>query len=74
MGVTALVRLAKINLFILTYIFMLYAGGTSEIVHRPAADQYPQQRQPDITKAKKILRWQPIVIFLLHVYVLYNKY
>jgi len=53
---------------------MLYAGGTSEIVHRPAADQYPQQRQPDITKAKKILRWQPIVIFLLHVYVLYNKY
>lgn len=36
-------------------------GGTSEIVHRPAGDQYPQQRQPDITKAKKILHWQPIV-------------
>jgi len=43
------------------------AGGSSKIVHRPAVEPYPHQRQPDITKAKKILRWQPAVNTFLSV-------
>jgi dTDP-glucose 4,6-dehydratase len=31
----------------------------SEIVHKPLPEDDPQVRQPDITKAKKILNWEP---------------
>jgi len=44
-----------------TAMFVVYAGGASQIVHRPAVEKYPQHRQPDITKAKKILHWHPMV-------------
>lgn len=33
----------------------------SKIVFRPLPQDDPRQRQPDITKAKKILKWQPKV-------------
>src|SRR6185436_19787047 len=33
----------------------------SKIVHKPLPQDDPKQRQPDITKAKKILKWEPKV-------------
>jgi dTDP-glucose 4,6-dehydratase len=33
----------------------------SEIVYKPLPEDDPQVRQPDITKAKKILNWEPKV-------------
>jgi dTDP-glucose 4,6-dehydratase len=39
-------------------------GSKSEIVHRPLPPDDPKVRQPDITKARKRLGWEPIV--LLH--------
>ncbi len=34
-------------------------GSKSQIVHRPLPDDDPKQRQPDITRAKTILKWEP---------------
>lgn len=34
-------------------------NATSKIVYRPLPSDDPQQRQPDITKAKQLLKWQP---------------
>jgi dTDP-glucose 4,6-dehydratase len=34
-------------------------GSTSAIVHRPLPQDDPTQRQPDITKAKRLLGWEP---------------
>ena len=36
-------------------------GSTSRIVYRPLPQDDPKQRQPDITKAKAILGWEPKV-------------
>lgn len=36
-------------------------GSKSKIEHRPLPSDDPQQRQPDITKAKKILDWEPTI-------------
>lgn len=36
-------------------------GGTSQIVFEPLPEDDPKQRKPDITKAKKILGWEPKV-------------
>ena len=37
------------------------AGSRSKIAFKPLPQDDPKQRQPDITRAKKILRWQPKV-------------
>ena len=34
-------------------------GSTSRIVYRPLPQDDPKQRQPDITRARTILGWQP---------------
>jgi len=34
-------------------------GGKSKIVHRPLPADDPRQRRPDITLAKKVLKWEP---------------
>jgi len=34
-------------------------GSKSRIVHRPLPQDDPKQRQPDISKAQRILGWQP---------------
>ncbi len=34
-------------------------GSRSQIVHLPLPQDDPRQRQPDITKAKRLLQWQP---------------
>lgn len=36
-------------------------GGKSKIAHKPLPSDDPKQRQPDITLAKKILKWEPKV-------------
>jgi len=36
-------------------------GGKSKIVHRPLPADDPKQRQPDITRARKHLKWKPKV-------------
>jgi UDP-glucuronate decarboxylase len=33
----------------------------SKIVHKPLPQDDPKQRKPDITKAKRILKWEPHV-------------
>jgi dTDP-glucose 4,6-dehydratase len=36
-------------------------GSTSAIIYKPLPEDDPQVRQPDISKAKKILGWEPRV-------------
>ena len=36
-------------------------GGKSKIVHKPLPADDPKQRRPDITLAKKVLKWEPKV-------------
>lgn len=36
-------------------------GASSDIVHRPLPQDDPQVRQPDITRARSILGWSPVV-------------
>jgi UDP-glucuronate decarboxylase len=36
-------------------------GGKSKIVHKPLPADDPKQRKPDITLAKRILKWEPAV-------------
>jgi UDP-glucuronate decarboxylase len=36
-------------------------GGKSRIVQKPLPSDDPKQRQPDITLAKKYLKWEPTV-------------
>ena len=36
-------------------------GSKSKLIRKPLPEDDPKQRQPDITKAKKVLKWQPKV-------------
>jgi nucleoside-diphosphate-sugar epimerase len=36
-------------------------GSQSPIVYKPLPEDDPQVRQPDITKARQILKWEPKV-------------
>jgi dTDP-glucose 4,6-dehydratase len=36
-------------------------GSRSRISYRPLPQDDPKQRKPDITKARRLLRWQPVV-------------
>ncbi|HSH93140.1 MAG TPA: UDP-glucuronic acid decarboxylase family protein [Roseimicrobium sp.] len=36
-------------------------GSKSKITHKPLPQDDPKQRKPDITKAKKLLKWEPKV-------------
>jgi nucleoside-diphosphate-sugar epimerase len=36
-------------------------GSRSKIVFKPLPQDDPKQRRPDITKARKILKWEPKV-------------
>ena len=36
-------------------------GSSSPIVRRPLPEDDPRQRQPDISKAKRLLNWEPLV-------------
>ena len=45
----------------LAEITLKLVGGKSKIVHRPLPNDDPKQRRPDITLARKILKWEPTV-------------
>jgi UDP-glucuronate decarboxylase len=36
-------------------------GGKSKIVHKPLPSDDPKQRRPDITLARRTLKWKPVV-------------
>jgi len=36
-------------------------GGESKIVHEAAVEDDPQRRRPDISRAKKVMNWEPTV-------------
>jgi UDP-glucuronate decarboxylase len=36
-------------------------GGKSKIVHKPLPDDDPKQRRPDISLARRVLKWEPTV-------------
>lgn len=36
-------------------------GASVKIIHKPLPVDDPKQRQPDITKAKEILGWEPVI-------------
>jgi UDP-glucuronate decarboxylase len=36
-------------------------GGKSKIVHKPLPADDPKQRRPDITLARRVLKWEPQV-------------
>lgn len=36
-------------------------GSRSRIAHRPLPQDDPRQRKPDITKARRLLKWEPVV-------------
>ena len=36
-------------------------GSRSEIIYRPLPEDDPKQRQPDISKARRVLGWEPRV-------------
>jgi UDP-glucuronate decarboxylase len=36
-------------------------GGKSKIVHRELPSDDPKQRRPDITLARKVLKWEPTI-------------
>jgi UDP-glucuronate decarboxylase len=38
-----------------------FTGSKSKLIHKPLPQDDPRQRQPDLTKAKAILNWQPKV-------------
>lgn len=38
-----------------------YVGGSSQIVHKPAMQDDPKKRKPDITRAQTYLQWKPRV-------------
>jgi dTDP-glucose 4,6-dehydratase len=40
-------------------IILKVTGSKSEITFRPLPEDDPKQRKPDITKAKKLLGWEP---------------
>ena len=37
------------------------AGGGGQILHRPLPTDDPRQRRPDITRARRLLGWEPQV-------------
>jgi len=45
----------------LAELILKLTGGKSKIVHKPLPADDPKQRQPDITLAKRLLKWEPKV-------------
>lgn len=60
-------RLCLVILILLvqSLVFDFSLGNNVEIVNKPAMQDDPQRRKPDISRAKKFIGWQPKVIILL---------
>ena len=55
-------------------------GSNSPVLHLPAVTDDPQQRRPDISRAKKYIDWEPkvclfsyVVVNILSLNLLFNK-
>jgi nucleoside-diphosphate-sugar epimerase len=51
----------EVTVLELAQIIIRLAGSTSAIERRPLPVDDPKQRRPDITRARKLLGWQPEV-------------
>jgi dTDP-glucose 4,6-dehydratase len=36
-------------------------GSTAGVIYHPLPEDDPKQRRPDITKARRLLKWEPVV-------------
>ena len=52
---------AEMTLMELAREILAITGSTSRIVHRPLPEDDPKVRQPDITRARTLLGWEPAV-------------
>jgi dTDP-glucose 4,6-dehydratase len=51
----------EFNILQLAKLVLKFTGAKSRIIFKPLPQDDPKQRQPDITRAKKVLGWQPRV-------------
>lgn len=52
---------AEFTILQLAKLVVELTGSKSKIIFRPLPQDDPMQRQPDITKAKELLDWQPLI-------------
>jgi len=63
-GVTGPINLGNPQEFTIAELARLVielSGSRSRIVHRPLPSDDPRQRRPDITRARDLLDWQPVI-------------
>ncbi|MBP5557457.1 MAG: SDR family oxidoreductase [Bacteroidales bacterium] len=63
-GITGPINIGNPNEFTinqLAHLIIELTGSSSKIIHLPAAEDDPHQRQPIINQAKEVLRWEPTV-------------
>jgi len=53
---------AEFTLIELAELVLKLTGSPSEIVYEALPEDDPQQRQPDITRAKELLGWEPTIV------------
>ena len=61
-GITGPINIGNPNEFTinqLAHLIIELTGSSSKIIHLPAAEDDPHQRQPIINQAKEVLRWEP---------------
>ena len=63
-GITGPINIGNPNEFTinqLAHLIIDLTGSSSKIIHLPAAEDDPHQRQPIINQAKEVLHWEPTV-------------
>lgn len=63
-GITGPINIGNPNEFTinqLAHLIIELTGSSSQIIHLPAAEDDPHQRQPIISQAKEVLHWEPTV-------------
>jgi UDP-glucuronate decarboxylase len=63
-GITGPINIGNPNEFTinqLAHLIIELTGSSSKIIHLPAAEDDPHQRQPIINQAKEVLHWEPTV-------------
>ena len=49
-------------------------GVTLQVEHQAALGDDPKRRKPDISKAKSLLNWEPLISFDEGIKLMYNSY
>jgi UDP-glucuronate decarboxylase len=52
---------SELSILELAKLILDMTGSRSRIVHRPAPQDDPRQRKPDISEAQRLLDWRPTV-------------